>query len=280
MFYYVTSCIGRGGVNTLVKMVCFDVDNTLLPRDAVRVSTDVINMIKFLLSKGILVTVASGRPFCDIVRLFSDVINDIIIISYDGSFAVYKNEVLADFSIDKNLAYAFIDNIQHNTNYDVAVYGTGTVYVSSQCDEASAPVVAMRKAATMDNCVTRVDDFHKIDDSFFKLSVFYRKDGLNYDFEPFTSEWDNYLHNVYTKNGWCEFISRTADKGSCVNIVCEIFSVDMRDVMAFGDGENDIGMLSSAGYSYAIAGSAPEVISVAGYVTDDVVKSVMNFFGK
>jgi len=264
----------------LVRMVCFDVDNTLLPRDAVRVSPAVIDMMKFLLSKGILVTVASGRPFCDIVRLFSDVINDIVVISYDGSLAVYKNEVVADFSIDKNLAYAFIDSIKNNTNYDVAVYGAGSVYVSSQCDENSAPVAAMRKAATMDNCVTRVDDFHKIEDSFFKLSVFYRRDGFVYDFDPFVSEWENYLHNVYTKNGWCEFISKTADKGSCVNILCEKFSVDMKDVMAFGDGLNDIGMLSSAGVSYAVAGSLPEVIAAADYVTDDVVKSVMSFFGK
>ena len=65
----------------MVKMVCFDVDNTLLPRDAVRLSSGVIDMIKFLLSKGILVTVASGRPFCDLVRLFSEVINDFIVVS-------------------------------------------------------------------------------------------------------------------------------------------------------------------------------------------------------
>ena len=261
-------------------MVCFDVDNTLLPRDAVRISASVIDMMKYLLSKGILVAVASGRPFCDIVRLFSDVINDIIVICYDGSLAVYKNEVIADFSVDKDLAYSFIDGIKNNTEYDIAVYGTGSVYVSSECNEKSAPVVAMKKAATMDNCITRIDDFHDIKDSFFKLSVFYKKENFVYDFEPFIDEWKNYLHNVYTKNGWCEFISKSADKGSCVNIICEKFSVDMKDVMAFGDGTNDIVMLSSAGYSYAISGSAPEVISAADYVTDDVVKSVMSFFGK
>lgn len=264
----------------MVKMVCFDVDNTLLPRDAVRLSPAVIDMIKFLLSKGILVTVASGRPFCDIVRLFSEVINDIIVISYDGSFAVYKNEIIADFSIDKSLAYAFIDYVNNNTDYELAIYGAGSVYVSASCDESSASVVAMKKAATMDNCVTRIDDFHKINDSFFKLSVFCKKDGFVYDFEPFIKGWENYLNNVYTKNGWCEFISRTADKGSCVNIVCEKFSVDMNDVMAFGDGLNDVGMLSSAGSSFAVAGSLPEVVAAADYVTDDVVKSVMSFFGK
>lgn len=261
-------------------MVCFDVDNTLLPRDAVRLSSGVIDMIKFLLSKGILVTVASGRPFCDIVRLFSEVINDIIVVAYDGSFAVYKNEVIADFSIDKDLAFAFIDSVKNNTGYDVAVYGAGSVYVSMQCDENSAPVVAMRKAATMDNCVTRIDDFHKINDAFFKLSVFYKKDGFTYDFEPFTLDWTDYLHNVYTKNGWCEFISKNADKGSCLSIICEKFSVDMNDVMAFGDGVNDISMLRSAGCSYAVSGSDPDVVAAADYVTDDVVKSVMSFFGK
>ncbi|MBE7065207.1 MAG: HAD family phosphatase [Ruminococcaceae bacterium] len=264
----------------MVKMVCFDVDNTLLPRDAVRLSPAVIDMIKFLFSKGILVTVASGRPFCDIVRLFSDVINDIIIIAYDGSLVVYKNKVIADFSIEKDLAYAFVDGVKNNTKYDIAVYGAGNVYVSSDCDENCSPVVAMKKAGTMDNRVTRVDDFHKIDDSFFKLSVFYKMDGFVYDFEPFTSEWTDYLHNVYTKNGWCEFISKNADKGSCLNIICEKFSVDMDNVMAFGDGANDIGMLKSAGYSYAVSGSSTEVMSAADYVTDDVVKSVISFFGK
>ncbi len=269
----------------MIKLVCFDVDNTLLKKGEHDVSVDTLRMIKSLTERGILVAVVSGRPFCDLVRLFKDVIDDVIIVSYDGSFAVYKNSVIINRHIDKDLLLSFVDIVKSKGIFEYAAYGIGCVYVNSKSGSSS---VSMEKAGTMEQRIVYVPDFHQVEEPIYKLSAFIDvekhdvdfsvKNEKKYDYEFFISDWSSYLKNIYTGNGWCEFVSRDNDKGNALRLLCEKFSVDAGEVMAFGDGENDIGMLEFAGCSFAVNAASEDVLNAAKYATSDVLKTVKRFF--
>ncbi|QHN07923.1 phosphoglycolate phosphatase [Methanothermobacter sp. THM-2] len=74
------------------------------------------------------------------------------------------------------------------------------------------------------------------------------------------------------------------NKGSSLKLVAESMGIEMSDIMAIGDSENDIEFLERAGFSVAVANAAPELREMADYVTagkygDGVREAIHKFAG-
>ncbi|MBQ1955218.1 MAG: HAD-IIB family hydrolase, partial [Clostridia bacterium] len=66
-----------------------------------------------------------------------------------------------------------------------------------------------------------------------------------------------------------EFTDKKAHKGSGIAALSEILGVSKDEVMAIGDGLNDVPMLSFAGVSVAMGNAVDEAKAVAKYITLD-----------
>ena len=68
-------------------------------------------------------------------------------------------------------------------------------------------------------------------------------------------------------------------KGNALLKLGELLHIDIEEVMAFGDGKNDVRMLETVGCGVAMANSVPEVLEVADMVTasndDDGVAKII-----
>jgi hypothetical protein len=62
-------------------------------------------------------------------------------------------------------------------------------------------------------------------------------------------------------------------KAKGIRKLVESLGMDMEDTVAFGDGRNDVEMLSEVGFGIAMGNGADEAKEVANYVTDDVDKN-------
>lgn len=62
---------------------------------------------------------------------------------------------------------------------------------------------------------------------------------------------------ICTFNGWdwVELGSIHSNKGTAMNFVCDLLGIKVNEVIAFGDGHNDVEMLSQAGLGVAMANS-------------------------
>lgn len=58
-----------------------------------------------------------------------------------------------------------------------------------------------------------------------------------------------------------------ANKGPALRWLCDYLGVDLADVVAFGDGDNDILMIEAAGDGVAMANAIPEALAAADHVT-------------
>ncbi len=58
-----------------------------------------------------------------------------------------------------------------------------------------------------------------------------------------------------------------ANKGAALRWLCEYLGVDAADVVAFGDGDNDLQMIHAAGDGVAMANAEAKVIAAADHVT-------------
>ena len=64
-----------------------------------------------------------------------------------------------------------------------------------------------------------------------------------------------------------ELISKACSKAGGVREMAELYGIDMKNVMAIGDYENDVPMLKSAGFGVAMGNSSPDVQRQADAVT-------------
>ncbi len=76
-----------------------------------------------------------------------------------------------------------------------------------------------------------------------------------------------------------EFIPQKQTKGTALAQLCRILNIDLSEIIACGDAENDEEMIKMAGLGVAMANSMPHVIEVADVVTasneDDGVAEVI-----
>jgi len=87
------------------------------------------------------------------------------------------------------------------------------------------------------------------------------KDSLSFSWTKTPSYPDVDFINVLTPD---------ASKGKALEALASFLRIPLANVMAVGDGANDISLLSSAGLAIAMGGSSDELKAVADYVTLDV----------
>ncbi len=78
------------------------------------------------------------------------------------------------------------------------------------------------------------------------------------------------LHGVSYFVGWkcwLDIAPEGVDKASGLDVACERYGVAPEDVLALGDGYNDIEMLRWAGRGVAMGGAPAEVVAAADHVT-------------
>ena len=66
-----------------------------------------------------------------------------------------------------------------------------------------------------------------------------------------------------------EITSDQADKGEALLELGRMLGITRDEIMAMGDGNNDIGLMRAAGLSVAMGNSDPEILIAADYVTKD-----------
>jgi Cof subfamily protein (haloacid dehalogenase superfamily) len=81
----------------------------------------------------------------------------------------------------------------------------------------------------------------------------------------------------HSPDWFLEVFDPSASKGQALQWLAERLGVGLSEAIAFGDSSNDLDMLRLAGTGVAIAGSSPEVLAVADFVTaipeeDGIVK--------
>jgi len=108
-------------------------------------------------------------------------------------------------------------------------------------------------------------DVSKMTQNFYQLSAYITPDEeeslMRHMPDCKAMRWHKLFVNIVGKDG-----------GKPVGIakVCEKYGYDINDVIAFGDGGNDMDMLKSVGLGVAMGNAADTVKAVARYTTADV----------
>ena len=110
-----------------------------------------------------------------------------------------------------------------------------------------------------------VDDILDTELPIIKVSV-YKKGGLRDLGEGiFIPAFGDKLKGTMAGEEWVDFMDKSVDKGAALEFLEDYFGIAREETMAFGDNNNDIGMLQAAGISYAVENARDEVKKAADH---------------
>lgn len=247
----------------MIKLVALDLDDTLLTPDGL-VSPESRRVLHKLKERGVFVTIATGRMYSSAVQIARDLGLDVPLITYQGALikttesgAVLRSlhmpadlarEVLLFFEskpvhinlyIDDELVVSELNEVAENYAYHVKVPVRAVGRLSQQPLDNTVKIVA-------------IGDAGYIASELLPASL----DRFGTDLTVNTS-----------RPHFLEIGHRLARKSCALKFLGEGLGITRQQMMAIGDGQNDIDMIEFAGIGVAMGNADGEVISIADFVT-------------
>ncbi|MCD7778511.1 MAG: HAD family hydrolase [Clostridiales bacterium] len=253
----------------MIKLIVTDLDGTLFTSDHLTISERNIKALKRAREKGIKLAISSGRAYClldDVIRQLGAV--DYIMTSNGAASADSSGRIIsADF-----IEYEEWKNIYATLAKEgivTEVYCGGNTYLNKE-DFAKYENPSLGEPAlnVLKGIITPCGDVlknlegksaEKLYSIYVEKEVF---DRFKEKFEKIGMEVTSSIpHNM-------EISKKGINKGRGLKKLCSALGIDLDEVMAFGDEENDIEMLKAAGYSYAMKNASKAVKETAKFITE------------
>lgn len=257
-----------------IKLVALDLDGTLLTSEKV-LTPRTQTALQAAAGRGIEIVPATGRFYLNIPEILRDrpflhyaiTMNGAQIYDVLNQKTIYASEI----QIEDALAFlSYLDTLP--VIYDC--YADGWGYISADMQERAGDYISkvypLRAIKTMRTPVPDLkaflsERFHAVQ----KIQLYTKDMAL----------WNDLLHIIpeqfpqfsisssLTNN--IEINSKQADKGIALLALAKHLNLDPRQIMAFGDGLNDLQMLRVAGIGVAMGNAHPDAKSAADHITLD-----------
>lgn len=254
----------------MIKAAFFDIDGTLVSFNDKEISQSTLSSLEAARKKGVKLFISSGRAK-DFIFNVKDYPFDGYICN-NGAYVIVGDEVLLDTPIPKEEAIKLMDICEA---HDLPCMGFGPKFAGLSM--INDYVLELKSMIHIDNLP--VLDMHRLvrEEEFLQLSVFMTED-QQYLF-------DDVKHIVWQR--WHpHFLDGNLDvatKAAGIEAIMKHFGYRAEEVIAFGDGGNDICMIEAAGIGVAMGNASPTVQASADFVTlsvdEDGVSYALRKFG-
>jgi len=238
-----------------IKLIVTDLDDTLLRRDK-EISEYTKSVFKRCRDKGILIAFATARMEKAAER-FSRQITPDIFISNMGALARQGSEIFYKATIPLDSVSALIQKCLDDPSILQITLQSDKGYFNSE------PIVGMPGWEDYSHSITT--DFSQPVEygDVYKITV---RTEDSQSIKPIAEGFPMIDVTGFSGENWYAFHARGASKEKALSAVIATLNVPIKDVAAFGDDTNDIGMLCAVGIGVAMQNAIPEVKAVADCV--------------
>ncbi|MGQ9412144.1 Cof-type HAD-IIB family hydrolase [Streptococcus pluranimalium] len=260
-----------------IKAVFFDIDGTLL-NDNKRVEKATVLAIKNLKEQRILVGVATGRG-PGFVQPFMDNLGLDFAVTYNGQYIFTRDKILYQNQLPKSLIYRVIryaGDKKREISLGTAsgLVGSGLIEMgTSTFGQIVSRLVPKKLTKTVENSFKKIIRRIKPQNMDY-LKTIMREPVFQIVLVATEGEGqklrDKFPQITITRSSpySIDLISHGQSKIKGIERVGDIFDFDLDEVMAFGDSENDMEMLTGVGIGVAMGNGQDELKSIADYTTD------------
>ncbi|MCP1659393.1 Cof-type HAD-IIB family hydrolase [Neisseria perflava] len=244
------------------KIVFFDIDDTIYRKYTDTLRPSVAQAMSALKQRGILTAIATGRAPVAIPAKIQNLIREAgidLVITINGQYCEFRNQPLRERPLDtdtiakmcrfydsKGIAYAFV--------------GSDNIAVSEPTEWAEEALAKILP-------VHLTDKDYYLNHPVYQMLVFYDE---SQDAEMNAEAAKAGLKNVRWHAKAVDTLHAEESKAQGIAAAVGMLGIDMQDVMAFGDGLNDVDMLKSVGFGVAMGNGTEQTKAAAKYVCPSV----------
>ena len=244
------------------KLMAVDIDGTLLDSSN-NLREETLRAIRQGVGNGLIFTICTGRSIQGVRKLNDAIGLDMPFITYNGAMVVMGKsmEILYEKKMSYNDAKA-IYALGENYKTTIIIWNDNTLYVNKLNERTQKygnlnniePILFESVEDIIKNGVTKVLWFDEID----RVEVYEREVG------KFLGTGINYYTSMPI---FIEFVDASVSKAVGLDRLGERLGVNKSEMIAVGDGSNDIPMIQYAGLGVAMANAKEIVRRSADYIT-------------
>ena len=243
----------------MIRMIAVDLDGTLMnskgemPPDFQKWVTD---------HPEIITVIASGRQYYTLLDNFPEIGDKAVFMAENGAMIGRSGTIFHTDCIQRDILERTVSVLEQLPDVYLILAGAESAYLIGKLSpEMKAPGIAFHR-------LREVSSFEEAaaSDTLFKVAVYCP--GMN------ASELYASLRNLpegvvayISGPEWIDVMRCGTDKGSGLRMVMKRFEVSPNECMAFGDLMNDVAMLRTVQYSFAVANASREAKEAARYET-------------
>jgi len=254
-------------------LIALDLDGTIL-YDFDTIIPELRDFLRFIQKDGHKVVIATGRPYRSSRFAYEAFNLDTPIINYNGGLITHPQD--ANFPVvsctihKETIIDIFESNVGHIRNAFSEV--KDAIYLFRE-EKAIEPLLHVGGASLIKT--GHLQDTLDSDPNGF---IIIGKEGQGHYIADYVN--DKYQGEVLSRiwnlkgeyDSIVEIYTKESNKGKGLAYVADYLSWPISDVIAIGDGHNDIEMLKTAAIGVAVKNSHPELLEIADVILDKTAK--------
>ena len=246
----------------MIKLVAFDIDGTFLRSDNIYDVERFKKIYRTLQDKDIKVVVISGNQYAQLASFFPKHQEELIIVSENGALIFEGDKLLREAKITRTEIEKVLDVlVSENLENATTLCGLHSAYLLK-----SAPKQYKEEIAIYYHALKEIFNFQDLpEDDFVKLALLVPEEKTDQLFEKLNQVTGQLVQAVSSGHGSIDIIQRGVHKGSALEFLSQHFGIALQEMMAFGDGGNDLEMLAYVRHSSAMANASAKVKKTAKY---------------
>ncbi|TXT28536.1 MAG: HAD-superfamily hydrolase [Planctomycetota bacterium] len=249
-----------------IRLIALDIDGTLL-NDAKEIPPRNRERLHDAVRSGVRVAIASGRMIPSIEPIQERLGIDCALIAYNGGKVVGARAAgrpcLQHRPLEAEIAEQLI-RFSLESGHPLNFYLDDRLYTHTYVARRDLlGIYASRTGA----------QYHAVDLATLigarptKLILLADPEERERLYDRFSREFSGALNVTRSDPEYLEFMAPEVDKGTAIPTLASHFAIDVAEIMAVGDADNDLLMLESAGLGVAVANARESVKAVARRVT-------------
>jgi len=263
--------------DNMYKLIAIDIDGTLLNYTK-NVTEETKRAINYASKKGVYVVLATGRPVQGIYDLYEQLNLDTPAITYNGAIVLAhkKGPVIYECPLSPANTQTIIEKGKQ-LDTTIAIWYDSKLYTNKLNERAKdystisnvSPILYKDNIDILQNGATKIlyyDNEATIEKYMIDLKDTFPSDVLYHTSRPY----------------FLEFVNSEVSKAVALQKISEHLNIKQDEIIAIGDGFNDLSMIEYAALGVAMGTAPDKVKAKAQYVTtswadDGVAKAIYKF---